>query len=725
MENLIYYLTGIGVLALAFALWKTRRVYLQEKANQKASDFSAHIRNATFTFLKTEYNVLSVFIILVAVLLFLQSRFTDDSNEFLAISFVVGAAFSSLAGYLSIYASSYSDNRTVKASESSVNKAFRTAFSGGAAIGIGNVAFAIIGLSVLFLISQLFGDKWELSTSINMLTGYALGVSTVALFDRIIGGVYAQAANDGEKLVIKTEEAIPENSAVNPAEIAKGTATNINNITGAGSDLFESFVAAIIAAMILGIPFLNAEAVYSHFSFGPIMLPITIATVGLLCSITSNFIVNTIESENFWTSYRFSNYFSAAIIAIASFFVIKYMLPAEWEISNTVNEQLIITKFKSLGIFWSLFIGLSSGILISLFTEFYTTSENLVDKVVEKSFNGPSSNILSSISSGFLSSFGPVIIVATTVISSYYFAGFYGIAIAAVGMLANTATVFTINSFKPIVENAGYLAKISGQAEEIEQTINELNKIGDKKELIVKSFTISAAALTAFALFSAYLQKTGTSLFEISDPLIIGAILIGAIIPFLFSSFVVSGINEVATKLAIEVKRQFNEIPKLIAALDIYKKYYGDPNVPDNEEEEILANAEGVAEFEDLVEISTYNAVREIIIPIVITVAIPALAGYFGGTALLAGILSGLIPVGFVLAISQANSGAIWRSAKNQIVKGVLRNDEIYGKNSEAYKNAQFGDSVGKHFKNASAPALNILIKISVIVALIIASGIV
>ena len=724
MENLTYYLIGIGVLGLVYVFWKSRQIYLQAEGNQKLKDISSYIRSASFTFLKTEYKVMMAFIILIAVLLFLQSRSVEDSNGFLTASFIVGAAFSSLAVYFSIRASSNTLSKTTNAAEESLNRAFSVAFSGGSSIGIGYMALTVIGLASLFLYYQLFGIEWGLFTTLNGLTGYALGASTVALFNRIIGGVYAQAADEGKELVHKTEEAIPEDSAVNPAEIANNAGININNITGASTDLLESFVAAVIAAMLLGISFVDADAIQNHFSFAPILLPLAIASVGVLTSITGSFLVRTVETESFWTSYRFSIYVSSAILAIASFFVIKFMLPAEWEMSKTIGDNVIITKYQSLGIFWASFIGITSGILVSLFTDYYTIIGKPVDSVIKKTFKGPSANVLSGLSTGFLSTFAPVLIIAVAIVSSYYFVGFYGVAIAAVGMLANTGIVLAINSYSPIAKNADHLAKMSDLSNETVQTTKELSEIGNKKELIVKGFTISAAALTALALFSAYLQKTNISLFEISDPLIIGAILIGAMIPFLFSFVVINAVGEVANKIVIEVNRQFNDIPQLKAALEIFRKYYGDPEVPNEEEQAIIEDAEGKAEFDKLVMISTYNSVRELIIPVVIAIAIPALVGYFGGAELLAGILAGLIPVGFVLALSQANSAAVWNTTKNEISKGVNWNGEIYGTNSEVYESAKVGDNVGKPLGNASAPALNILIKLSTIVALIIASGI-
>ncbi len=725
MENLIYYLIGIGVLGLVYVFWKSRQVYIQAEGNQKLKDISSYIRSASFTFLKTEYKVMAVFIILIAALLFLQSRSVEDSNGFLTASFIVGAAFSSLAVYLSIRGASSTQGRTTNAAEESLNKAFRLAFSGGSAVGIGYMALTVIGLASLFLYYQLFGIEWGLYTALNGLTAYALGASTVALFDRIIGGVYAQAADEGKELVHKAEEAIPEDSAVNPAEIANNAGININNVTGASTDLIESLVAAIVAAMLLGIPFVNTDAIQNHFSYGPILLPLSIVSVGILTSITGSFLVRTVESENFWTSYRFASFISAAILAIATFFIIKFMLPANWEMSKTVGDNLISTKYQSLGVFWASFIGIVSGVLVSLFTDYFTIIGKPVDSAIKKTFKGSSSNILSGLSSGFLSTFIPVLIITAAIVGSYYFVDFYGVAIAAVGMLANTGIILAINSYNPITKNADHLAKMSGSSTEAIQITKELSEIGNKKGIIVKGFTISATAFTAVALFSAYLQKTDISLLEISEPLIVGAILIGATIPFLFSSVVINAVGEVANKFVIEVNRQFNDIPQLKAALDIFRKYYGDPEVPNEEEQAIIEDAEGKAEYDNLVTISAYNSIRQLIIPIVIAIAIPALAGYFGGAELLAGILAGLIPVGFILAVSQANSGAVWNSAKNEIAKGVNWNGETYDSNSEVYELAKIGDNVGKPLRDASAPALNILIKLSTIVALIIASGII
>ncbi len=725
MENLIYYIIGIGVIGFAYALWKTRQVFLKEEGNQKVKDNGSYISSSSLSYIKTEYKVLAIFIVLLGVLLFLQSRSVEDSNGFLVVSFVVGAAFSALAGYLSIYLSSSTHSKTANDAETSLSKAFTTAFSTGSAIGIGYVTLAVIGLAGLFLSYQLLGIEWGLTPALNGLAGFAMGASTVALFNRIVGGVYAQAADEGKMLVHKTEEAIPENSAVNPAEIANNAGINANNVSGASSDLFESFVAAIVAAMLLAVPFVNADTIQNHFSFGPVLLPLTIVAIGILSSLTGSFLVRTVETENFWTSYRFSTYVSAAILATASFFVIKYMLPAEWEVSKTVGSSLVITKYKSLGIFWAAFIGIASGVLVGLFTDYFTISGKPVDSVIEKSFKGSSSNVLAGLSTGSLSTFAPVLIIAAAIVGAYYFVGFYGVAIAAVGLLANTGVVLAINSYSSVTKNADILAKMSDLSEETIQTTGELSDIGNKKELIVKGFTISAAAFTAFALFGAFIQKTGISLFHISDPLIIGAILIGAMIPFVFSSVVINAVGEVANRILNEVTRQFNEIPQLKAALDIYKKYYGDPNVPTEEEQAILDDAEGKAEYDNLVTISIYNSVRELIIPLTIAIAIPALVGYFGGAELLAGLLTGLIPVGFVLAISQANSGAIWNSTKKEIAKGVVWNGETYGTNSEVYNAATVGDNVGKPLRNTSAPALNILIKLSTIIALIIASGIV
>lgn len=725
LEHLILFLIGIGIIGIAYAIWKTYQGLKKDEGNQQMKDISAYIRSASFTFLKTEYKVLSVFVLLIAVLLFLQSRTVDDSNLFVIVSFVVGAALSALAAWAGFYTATNANSRTVKAVDGSINNAFRTAFTSGSASGLAYVSLAVTGLAVLFFSFQLWGIEWGLSTTLNVLSSFALGASVVALFDRIIGGVYAQAANDAKELVLETEEAIPEDNPVNPAEIANNAGVHVNSVSGAGSDLFESYTVAIIAAMLLGIPFVNSDAVQAYFSLGPILLPVALVAVGILSSITGSFMVRTVETSSFWTSYRFAYYASTAIMAIASFFVIKYMLPAEWEVSKTIEGSLVITKFKTLGVFWSVFIGLASAVVINLSTKYFTINGKQVNSVVEKSFKGVSSNVLAGSSAGMLSSAVPVVTVAGAVAGSYYFAGFYGVAMAAVGLLANTGLILAVNIYFSIADNADSLAKMTSQDSATIQATGELKAIGNQKELVVKSLSVSAAALTASALLAAFALKTNISLFELSNPLIIGMVLIGVLIPFLFSAVVINAVGQLTNKIVVEVSRQFVEIPELKAALEIYKKYFGDPGTPNDDEHAILVDAVGKAEYNDLVKSSTQNSIKELFVPIVIAVAIPALTGYFAGPAFLAALLVGLIPAGFVLAISQANSGAVWNSAKNEVAAGVTWNGETYGKSSALYDTAEVGDTTGKTLRNASAPALDILIKLSVLVALIIASGII
>ena len=725
MENLIFYLVGIGIVGLAYTIWKARVVLLKEEGTDKMKNISSYMHSASLKYLKTEYRVLSIFVVLIGVLLFLQSNSVEDSNYFLVVSYVVGAAIAMLSGYLSTYIVSKTHDRTTNEAQSSLNKAFTTAFTTGSVSGISFVTLAFIGLVGLFMYYQLFGSEWGLTPALNGLTGFVLGASTVALFNRIIGGVYSQAADEGKELVLKSEEAIPENTAVNPAEIANNAGINANNISGAGSDLYESYAMVIIAAMLLAVPFVNTDAIQNYFSLGPVLVPLSIAAIGILTAITGSFLVKTVETENFFTSYRFVNYISATVLVGASFFIIKYMLPTDWNVGRAIGDNLVITKYKSLGIFWSVFIGVSSGILINLFTEYYTIKGKTVNSMIEKTFKGASSNVVSGLSSGYLSVFASVIIITSTLIASYYFAGFYGISMAAVGFIANAGIVLSINAYSAVTDNANELAKMSNLSAETIQTTNELKEIGNKHELIVKGFTISAAALTAFTLLGVFIQKTNISFFQISDPLTIGAIIIGAIIPFIFSSVVINAVGEVANKILNEVTRQFNDIPELKAALDIYKKYYGDPNVPTEEEKAILEEAEGKAEYDDLVMISTYNTIRELLIPLVLVVTIPTVVGYLGGAELLVGLLIGIIPSGFVLATSQANSGAIWNSTTKEIAKGVVWHGETYGINSDVYEVAKVGDRVGKPLRKSSAPALNILIKISAIIGLIIASSII
>ncbi len=724
MENIIFYLLGIGIIGIAYASWKSFSLLKKDEGNQHMKDVSSYINSASTTYVKTSYKVLAAFVLLAGVLLFLQAKYADGTNGLLAVSFVAGAVLSAGAGFLGINLISKLHARTANEANASTDNAFKKAFSGGMANGITYAGFAITGLAVLLIGYQKFTGEWSLNELLNAITAYVLGASVVALFDRLIGGVFAEGVKIAKTEISKTEEAIPENTAVNPAEIANTAGVNVNNTSGASADMIESYIAVLISAMLLGVPFINSGEVMEYFSFGTVLLPLAMLAIGVLTSITAGFLVKSVNTKSFWTGYRFAYYFSIAVAALASFFIVKYILPTQWEMSKTVEGLIVITKFKSLGVFWTIFLGMAAGILMNFSTDYFTIDGKPVNKLIEDTFKGHSTGVLSGTSRGFIATAVPVIIILATISGAYYFADFYGVAMAAIGFLTNAGIVLAINTTKPVAKNADTLAKMTLMNDEAIQNTEELAAFTEKKEIYVKSLTVSAAALAAFAVLSAFLQKTGVSMIELNSPWTISFMLIGGLLPFLLSASVIDAVSSVAEKATDEIKRQFEEIPELKAAMDIYNKYFGDPDVPTQGEQDIVNAAEGKAAYDDLVVISTYASIRRLIIPLVLMLAVPALTGYLGGTQALIGLLTGLIPVGLILAFTQVNSGAAWNSTKNEIETGVIWNGEKYDKNSGAYQTAKQNDEAGSVYRNASAPALNLLIKISAIIALIIASAI-
>ena len=722
MENLIYYLIGIGIIGIAYTTWKNFSLFKKDEGNQHAEDVSSYMSKASLSYVKTSYKVLAAFVVLLGVLLFLQARYAEGTNGIIIASFAAGAILSAGAGFWSVYLASKLHARTANSAETSTDEAFKVSFQGGMANGIAYTAIALTGISVLFTAYQLLGSDWGLSDTINIISAYVLGASIVALFDRVAGGVFAEGVQTAKRNIQKSEEVIPENTAVNPAEIANAAGVNINNVSGASADMTESYIAVLIATMLLSIPFVNTDMVQQYFAFGPVLLPAAIFAIGILTSVTASFFVKSTDTKSFWTGYRFAYYFAVAVAALASFFVVKYILPVQWEASKSMDGLIVITKYKSLGVFWTVFLGMAAGVLMNFSTDYFTINGKPVNKLIEDTFNGYSDNMLSGTTRGFLSTAVPVIIILATVSGAYYFADFYGVAMAAVGFLTNTGIVLAINANYPIAQNADSLAKMSLMNDEVIQNTEELVKFSAKKEIYVKALTISAAAFAGFALLGAFLQKTGVSALELNSPWTITFMIIGALLPFLLSYSVIDAVNSVADKATDEIKRQFEEIPELKAAYDIYKKYFGDPDVPTQGEQDIVNAAEGKAEYDDLVVISTYASIRAMIIPIVLILAIPVLTGYFTGSQALTGLLIGIIPAGFILAFTQANSGAAWNSTKNEIAAGVIWNGEKYDKNSDAYEVAKKGDEVGSVYRNASAPALNILIKVSAVIGLLIAA---
>ena len=721
MENLIYYLFGIGILGISYASWKYITLLKKDEGTQHAKDVSSYINNASMSYVKTSYKVLGVFVVLLAVLLFLQDKYALNLNGLNVISFISGIVLSAVAGFLSVHFSSKLHARTAVSAENT-DSGFKTAFTGGMASGIAYTSILITGVVFLFIMYHTFGSGQDLSQTVNLITSYILGAMIVGLFDRLIGGVFAEGLNSAKKETLKSEEVIPEYTAVNPAEIAHAAGVNINNTSGASSDMAGSYIAVLIAAFLIGISFTESEAVNAYFAAGPVLLPLSIFGIGILSAITASFFVKSINNKSFWTTYRFAYYFSIGLASLASFFVIKFILPLQWTVSQeTIDGIIVSTKYKSLGIFWTVFIGMLAGILMNFSTDYFTVSGNPVNKLIENTFKNSSASYLSGTTRGFLATAVPVLIILITLSMAYYFADFYGMAMSAIGFLSVLSIVLAINTAQPVSENAHTLAKMSLMPDEIVYNTRELADFTAKKEKYVKALAVSAAGFAGIVLLSAFFQQTGIRSFELSSPWTISFMIIGGLMPFLLSSSVIDAVNKVSEKANEEIKRQFDEIPELKAAFDIFKKYFGDPDVPTQGEQNIINAAEGKAEYDDLVVISTYSSIKALIVPVVLVVAIPVFAGYFLGAQALTGLLAGIIPVSLILAFTQVNSGTSWNSAKNELETGVIWNGEKYDKNSAAYETAKQADEVGSVYRNASAPAINMLIKISVLVALMIA----
>ena len=700
MDNLFYAVPAMGIIGLLYTLIKFNWVSKQDPGNQKMQEISAHIAEGAMAFLKAEWKILSYFVVLVAILLAVMSQSNPNSHWAIAIAFIIGAVFSATAGYIGMKVATKANVRTAHAARTSLAKALNVSFTGGSVMGLGVAGLAVLGLGSLFLILKAaFApesiDSPMMLRTIEVLTGFSLGAESIALFARVGGGIYTKAADVGADLVGKVEAGIPEDDPRNPATIADNVGDNVGDVAGMGADLFGSYVATVLATMVLGQE-TRVTGTGGLGEYSPILLPMVIAGVGIIFSIIATFFVRISDSAGINTAsvqkaLNMGNWGSIILTALACIGIVKYILPDTMELRGIT--------FTNNGVLGAIAVGLTVGALMSAITEYYTAmGKRPVLSIIRQSATGHGTNVIGGLAVGMESTFLPILVLAGGIYGSYACAGLYGVAIAAAGMMATTAMQLAIDAFGPIADNAGGIAEMSELPPDVREKTDVLDAVGNTTAATGKGFAIASAALTALALFAAFVgvAMPNNQHIDIYKADVLASLFVGGMIPFLFSSLAIRAVGQAAMAMVEEVRRQFRTIPGIMEGT-------------------------GKPEYDKCVAISTDASIKKMMLPGAIAIVSPLIMGFVLGPEALGGFLAGATVSGVLIGMFQNNAGGAWDNAKKSFEKGVEINGQIYKKKSEPHKAAVTGDTVGDPFKDTSGPSMNILIKLMSIVSLVIA----